>query len=580
MDEPGPEVATAYLVERDVPVPMRDGTVLRADVHRPREPGRYPVLVERVAYELSGRAAPYAGYYAGRGYAVVAQNVRGTYASGGRFTLLRDDGWGERQDGADTIAWAAAQPWSSGKVGMLDGSYSGFTQYLAAAARPPELTALYVREGGPDVYHDLLYRGGVPRLGVARSWALRSLVLPQVRHPPAPPERAAARPRLEAASAELDRWLRHLPLRAFPPLEGLGDLRDWLTEALDHPEDGAYWWPVTASRRSGEVDVPALHLGGWFDGFQDGTLRAFAGYREHARSAAARAAQRLVVGPWVHGPANVGQREVGALDFGAAAAFDLNAHRLRWYDHWLKGAANGALDGPPVRVFLMGANRWLDLDAWPPPSVAATPLYLRAGAGRSAESLNNGGLTFEAPGAEESPDRFTDDPADPAPSLPGGVAAGPRHQRPLEGRLLTYTTAPLARDLTVLGRVTAVLFGASSAPDTDWVVRLCDVWPDGRAMGVCDGILRARYRAGLDRAERLVPDRVYRFDVDLWSTAQVFAAGHRIRVDVASSEFPRYARNLHTGGAVGGEVEGRVAVNTVRHDASAASHVLLPVLAS
>ena len=353
-----------------------------------------------------------------------------------------------------------------------------------------------------------------------------------------------------------------------------------MPEALDHPEDGPYWWPVAASRRFAEVDVPTLHLGGWFDVFQDGTLRAFAGYRAHARSAAARTAQRLVVGPWVHGPANVGQRAVGELDFGAAAGFDLNGHRLRWYDHWLKGAANGALDGPPVRVFLMGANRWLELDAWPPPGATATPLYLRAGPGPSAASLNDGGLTFAPPAADEPPDRFADDPADPPPSLPGGVAGGPRDQRPIEGRLLTYTSAPLARDLTVLGRVTAVLYGASSAPDTDWVVRLCDVWPDGRSMGVCDGILRARYRDGLDRAMLLEPDRVYRFEVDLWSTAQVFAAGHRIRVPVASSDFPRYARNLHTGGAVGAEVEGRAAHNTVRHDAAAASHVLLPVLAA
>jgi putative CocE/NonD family hydrolase len=208
----------------------------------------------------------------------------------------------------------------------------------------------------------------------------------------------------------------------------------------------------------------------------------------------------------------------------------------------------------------------------------ATPLYLRAGSGRSEASLNDGGLTFEAPGADEPPDRFTDDPADPPPGLPGRGAAGPRDHRPIEGRLLTYTTAPLARDLTVLGPVTAVLHGLSSAPDTDWVVRLCDVWPDGRSMSVCDGILRARYRRGPDRAELLVPDRVYRFEVDLWSTAQVFAAGHRIRVAVASSEFPRYARNLHTGGDVDAEVEGRVAPDTVRHDAAAASHVLLPVV--
>jgi hypothetical protein len=563
--------SAGLVVERGVSVAMRDGVVLRADVYRPARSGRYPVLVERVAYELSGRAAAYADYYASRGYAVVAQNVRGTYESGGRYTLCLDD----QADGYDTIEWAARQPWSNGRIGMLDGSYSGFTQYLAAAAAPPSLGALYAREGGGDVAETMAYRGGVPWLWALRHWILGSLVLPQARHPSAPPHLAAALPRLEAALAELPRWQRHLPLASYPPLDGLAD---WLPEMLAQPPAGPYWEPARLSRRYAEVTVPILHLGGWFDAFLGGTIRAFKGIRAHARSARARENQRLLIGPWVHGPANVGQRTVGEVDFGEAATeVDLYAHRLAWYDHWLKDEENGAAAGPPVRVFLMGANRWLDLPDWPPPGARATPIYFRAGTGRTDASLNNGTLALEPP-RDEAPDAFDDDPEDPVPSLINGLFAGPCDHRSIEGRMLTYTSAPLERDLTVAGEVRAVLWGASSALDTDWVVRLCDVWPDGRSMSVCDGILRARYRHGLDRPELLEPNRPEELEVDLWSTAQVFAAGHRIRVEVAASDFPRYARNLHTGGPPEQESVGQVAHNTVFHDAARASHLVLPIL--
>ena len=226
----------------------------------------------------------------------------------------------------------------------------------------------------------------------------------------------------------------------------------------------------------------------------------------------------------------------------------------------------------------MGANRWLDSEAWPPAGAVATPLHLREGSGRDAASLNNGRLTLAPPDDAERPDSFVYDPADPVPSLLIYPELGPRDHRPVEGRMLTYTTDPLERDLTVVGPVRAVLHGLSSAPDTDWVVRLCDVWPDGRSLSVCDGILRARFRDSLERPTLLHPGRLYRFEVDLWATAQVFAAGHRIRVQVTSSDFPRYDRNLNTGGPFGEEVRGRAAVNTVFHDAARASHVVLPVL--
>jgi putative CocE/NonD family hydrolase len=223
----------------------------------------------------------------------------------------------------------------------------------------------------------------------------------------------------------------------------------------------------------------------------------------------------------------------------------------------------------------MGENRWLEMDDWPPPDVTYTPAYLRQGTGQSEASLNNGALTFDPPEGDERPDSYSYDPDDPVPS-----SRLEPDQRAVEGRLLTYTSQALEKPLRAIGPVKAVLYAASSAPDTDWVVRLCDVWPDGRSVDLCDGILRARYRDSFEREEPMVPGEVYRFEVDLWATAQTFLPGHRIRVQVTSSDFPRYDRNLNTGGPFAQESTGQVALNTIFHDAKHASHILLPLVPS
>ncbi len=560
-------------VERGVPVPMRDGSILRADVYRPQAEGQYPVVVERVAYELVGRCTANGENFSRRGYVFVGQNVRGTFASEGVWHPFRDDAWGANRDGYDTIEWAGTQPWSNGKVGMADGSYSGFTQYMVAPTRPPHLTALFVREGSGDPYSGFWYRGGTHQL-IFRQWAMQT-TLAQLKHESAPQGTEAARDRLAKAMEEMESWYGHLPLKSFPPLEGLVD---WFFEDLEHPEDGPYWWSTNMEYRFGEVDTPILHFGAWFDVFLDGTLACFQGIRNRGRTAACRQGQRLIVGPWIHGPGNAAKREVGELDFGPEAVFDMGAYRVRWYDYWLKGEENGVMDGPPVRIFLMGANRWLDMETWPPEGIAYRAVYFGEGDGQSTGSLNNGGLSFGPPGAAEQPDSFAYDPADPILSLRFYPTLGPVDYRAQEERMLTYTSEALEADLTVIGPVKAVLYGLSSAPDTDWVVRLCDVWPDGRSMSVCDGILRARYRSSLTSPELMSPGQIYRFEVDLSATAQVFQAGHRLRVQVTSSDFPRSSRNLNTGGSCVEEVQGQVAVNTVFHDAVRASHLVLPVV--
>jgi len=563
-----------FVIEHNVEIPMRDGTILRAEVYRPQAEGRYPALVERVAYPLESRCKGNGEFFASRGYVMVGQNVRGALASDGDFRLLRDDAWGANRDGYDTIEWVAAQPWCSGKVGMLDGTFSGFTQYMILPTRPPHLTAIFVREGGSDACRDWSYRGGAHRLSLHRGWAMKNTAR-FLGHESAPPGAEAARQRLEAALEEMESWYRHLPLKSCPPLEGLAG---WYFDDLDHPADGPYWWPVNLSHLFNEVDTPTVHLGGWFDVFLGGTLRSFQGIQKHGRTAACRRSQRLIVGPWIHGPGNVGRRETGELDFGADAWFDLHGYRLRWYDHWLKGIENGIMGESPVRVFLMGANRWLEMETWPPPDANYRQMYFREGGGRTGASLNGGGLSFQPPEAAERPDSFLYDPDDPIPSLIAYPELGPRDHRPLESRMLTYTSEMLQEDLVVVGPIKAVLHGLSSAPDTDWVVRLCDVWPDERSMSVCDGILRARYRNSLERAELMTPGQVYRFEVDMLATAQVFKAGHRVRVEVTSSDFPRYDRNLNTGGPFGEEVRGQAAVNTIFHDGMRTSYILLPVL--
>jgi putative CocE/NonD family hydrolase len=569
---PFSEPICKFQVEQNVPVPMRDGTILLADVYRPLVNGQYPVLVGRVGYKLRNWEmdfyTPLGEYYARRGYVVVWQNVRGTFGSQGQFRPYWDDAWGANRDGYDTVEWAATQPWSDGNIGMLGASYSGLTQYLAAPTNPPHLKALFVQSGWGSAYADM-FRDGVYQL-ILRAWWPMGMVLHHLQDETAPPNLQAERQRLEQAMSEIESWNHHLPLKSFPPLEGLAD---WYFEQLDHPEYGSYWWSTDLSTRFSEVDVPIVHWNGWFDYRLDVTLNSFQGIRNYGRSARCRKGQRLIIGPWCHFPPPSWE-----LDFGSEAEIEENEYRLGWYDYWLKGIENRIMDEPSVRIFLMGPNRWLEMHDWPPSQVTYQPVYLREGTGRSENSLNNGKLTFEPPGRDESPDSFLYDPQDPVPSQRKFEDAGPKDHRAIEGVMLTYTSEILEQDLIVIGPLKGVLYALSSALDTDWVVRLCDVWPDGRSMWVCDGILRARYRNSIEREELMVPGQIYRFEVDMWATAQVFQAGHRMRVHVTSSDFPWYDRNLNTGGAFGEQVYGQVAINTVFHDALRPSHVLLPVI--
>lgn len=573
-----PQYETVH--EKNVQVPMRDGTILRANITRPRAEGRFPGLVERTPYNKEGGSENIVGapeFFARRGYAVVVQDTRGRFASDGEFYPFRDDGAGLNRDGHDTVEWVAVQPWCDGEVGMIGGSYSGATQYRNALSRPPHLRALYVRESSADYYREWVYHGGAFELGFSLNWA-HIVTSANLAHLAEGKEFERQQGILDQVKKDMADWYGRLPLYPCPFLEGLSD---WHNVWLEHPEDGPYWWQFNIEKFHDQIETPICHLGGWYDIFLAGTLKNYLGLKQRARTEKARQSQKLIIGPWVHGPANINNQVAGEFDFGPEAARDFNELRLPWFDHWLKGLDNGITEGPPVRIFVMGRNAWRDEMDWPLPDTRWANYYLHSGPSGSIVSLNDGALSPSPPEGSEHPASLVYDPYQPIPTLGGntlGIPGGVYDQRQVEARCLTFTSEPLSEELEVTGPVKAVIYGMSSAPDTDWVVRLADVHPDGYSRNLCDGILRARYRNSFERPQLLDPGKVYRFEIDLWATSNVFLPGHRLRVVVTSSCFPRFDRNLNTGGPLHKEAAGQLAINTVLHDALRPSHIVLPLI--
>jgi putative CocE/NonD family hydrolase len=579
------------VVEKNLAIPMRDGTVLRADLHRPEGTGPAPVLLQRTPYNkgqtairahaLDPRRAALAGY------AVLVQDVRGRYASEGDFYPFRN----EAADGYDTVAWIAAQPWCDGNVGMFGVSYEGAAQWLAAIAAPPHLRAI-APQLTADPYASL-YQGGAFQLGFAQTWTAAQLAMGNLMRRPDldPAEVVALRTRLVAfmdQPAELQRFLPPAEL----PLFRAHDLAPFYYDWLAHPTEDAYWQGLGIAYRLDRVSVPALNVGGFYDPFHAGTIANFLGLHAAGGTEAQRG-QRLILGPWAHGTPL--DRRAGACDFGAGAsgaAIDLAGHQLAFFDRHLRGVGEGLVEDPPVLAFFMGANRWRELDAWPPPGVHTVCYYLRSD-GWANSAFGSGLLDPEPPDPfgvpGEPPDSFTYDPRAPVPTrggavcclervLPGGVF----DQRPLDARadILVYQTPPLTHDLTLAGPLTVELYTATDARDTDFTAKLIDVHPDGYAQNLADGIVRARYRESGEDPSLLEPGEVYRFEIELGHTAIVLSAGHRLRLDISSSNFPRFDRNPNHGGdiATATAADLRPARQTVFHDAARPSHIRLPVL--
>jgi putative CocE/NonD family hydrolase len=570
-------------VERDVPARMRDGVTLYADVYRPEGAGRWPVILLRTPYN---KAFPRIAYLqlepmraASRGYAVIVQDTRGRFASEGEFYCFRH----EVDDGYDTVEWAAAQPWSDGNVGMYGASYMGATQWLAAIAKPPHLKCLVPMITASDYHEGWTYQGGAFELGFNLSWTLANLILPNLAHFKLDPtELAHVRAELVRAVDGMCGPFEHLPMKNYSLIKRLADYYyDWLA----HPDDDGYWRQWNIESRHREITVPALNVGGWYDIFLGGTLRNYIGMRRDGPTPAAKS-QRLIVGPWLHGvlwPNMNGDVDFGVLSQGVA--IDLDGILLRWYDHWLKGLDTGMLTEPPVKLFVMGDNAWRDEADWPLARARATRYYLHS-AGRANTLDGDGSLSTEAPASEPS-DHFLYDPRHPVPTRGGAlccwqaaVPAGAFDQREIERRadVLVYSTPPLTAPVEVTGPIVVTLWAASSAPDTDFTAKLVEVGPDGFARNLTDGIVRARYRRSRATAEPTEPGRAYEYTIDCFATSNVFRTGHRIRLEISSSNFPRFDRNPNTGKPFDSDAELRPAVQTILHDAAHPSCVTLPIV--
>ncbi len=574
----------AVKVETNVPATMRDGTTLYSDIYRPEGPGPFPVILERTPYDKTSPLTmqmldPLAG--AKRGYAVILQDTRGRYESEGDFYCFRDD----IADGYDSVEWAAALPWCSGKVGMVGTSYVGATQWLTALARPPHLAAIVPNVTASNYHEGWTYQGGAFELGFNLSWTILPLVLANIKNISSTKSVSGDQERaLAKVVDEMETAFREFPIKDFPHFKG--GLADYYYDWIDHPDYDDYWKGVCIEENHSQITVPALNIGGWYDIFLGGTIRNFLGMREKGATDGARRGQKLLIGPWQH--TSRGTSVAGAHYFGLAAdalAIDLDNIHFRWYDYWLKGIDNGVLDEAPVRIFVMGDNVWRDEQEWPLARAKPTEYYLHSQG--KANTLNGNGSLSVTPPGEEPPDLFLYNPSDPVPTRGGALccnayfaAGGSFEQGQIEARedVLVYSTPPLQREVEVTGPVTVTLWAATSAVDTDFTAKLVDVCEDGCARNLTDGIIRARYRDSMSTASLLEPGKVYRYTIDLWATSNVFKAGHRIRVEISSSNFPRFDRNTNTGNLISQDTELKPALQTVLHNSEHPSHITLPIV--
>jgi putative CocE/NonD family hydrolase len=541
----------------DCRVPLRDGVSLSADVYVPVGARGLPTLVQWTPYESTReRFVSWGAWFAQRGYAAVVVDVRGRYESEGRFVAWEKDG----VDAHDTLTWAAAQPWSNGRIGTWGRSYGGLVQWQLAHLGHPNLECLAPQVIHDDYFWDGYWTGGAFQLaltlGAAALWtsALALITGPSARD-----------------VVLNDRVFGHLPLVELDEVV-LGRRVDYWRTWWEHQENDGYWHQFR--HRPERVQVPIFQQGGWFDPYSGSHLRSFAAIPKGLPN-------RVLMGPWSH------EEEVetfrGDVDLSAGVTV-IREHELAFYDRFLKDEANDWDTRPPLELFVLGANAWQAEREWPLARTEWTPFYLR----RSGE------LSRTEPAVDEPADRYAYDPADPVPSV-GGVSSvltmtqgaetpvrpGPLDQRELERRadVLVYTSEPLERDLEVIGPLEVVLYAASSARDTDWMVRLCDVYPDGRSIVVTEGVVRARYRSSVEgeSTELLEPDEVAEYRIRCYPLANVFRQGHRVRLDVTSSSFPRFSRNLNNGEDVGTSTRMVVAQQTVLHTDRYPSRVVLPV---
>jgi putative CocE/NonD family hydrolase len=533
-------------------IPMRDGVRLAANVFVPSEHSRLPVILERTPYNKGAEITPNYQFWVDHGYAVVVQDVRGRYESEGSFEPLRQ----EPSDGDDTLNWIARQPWSDGKIGMIGGSYRGIVQWKVAVLNNPHLKAIFPVVSGYDDYRDRFYStGGAMKLGHRLEWMSENLKAPGF-HP------------------DFAKYVLHLPLRT-SDIAATGWTSEVYRQAIAHPSFDSYWRAISIKEQIQKVRIPVFSVGGWYDNYVESDLEAYAALHKSS------GLNRIVVGPWPHSMSE----PFANTDLGSDSTQPIRRMQLEWFDQWLMGKDSPLVSQPPVKIFVMGANKWRDEREWPPEHARPTKLFLES-AGR-ANTLDGDGELTDKPAAHGGEDRYVFDPHDPAPTRGGSVCCnpkvfpwGPMDQRPVEHRkdVLVYSTKPLKQDMETIGPVQAVLYVATSARDTDFTAKLVDVFPDGYARNLTDGILRLRYRYSLVRPELAKAGEIYEVTVDAGVASNVFLKGHRIRLEISSSNFPRFDRNPNTGGIVAEETRLVAASQTVYHDREHPSHLEFMVM--
>jgi len=557
-------------IERHREIVVHDGVKLYADIYLPATPGRYPTIVVRTPYGLQRDGMHQTVVkYAQHGYAVVVVDVRGRYESEGKWEPFRD----EAKDGLDIIEWAAAQSFSNGKVGTQGGSYLGHNQWQAASQNPPHLVAAFPVLASTNIYANWITMGGAFRLSFNYGWGVvrmpNRIMLPQYWHTES----------FMPEELKYENILMHLPLKD-GDLQSAGyatqHYRDW----LKHESYDPYWKAISDEERFDKIKVPVHTLGGWFDIFLMGTINGYTGMKNKGGSPQARAGARMIIGPWGHGSS----QSYGDVDFTPDAHIDQFETELRFFDYHLKGIKNGLEKEKPVRLFYMGVNKWRSETDWPIPGTQYQKLYISSE--RGANAVRGDGKITAAKPAKTGTDTYRYDPDKPILTLGGNnccgtpTLAGPKDQRPLEQKqdVLVYTSEFLDSALTIAGPVKMKLFAATDGPDTDWMIKLVDVFPSGFAMPISEGILRARFREGLDKMKLLKPGEAYEYDIELTGTANVFLPGHRIRIDITSSNFPQFDRNPNTGAALGDNATVRVAQQTIYYGGDRVSHIVLPVV--
>jgi putative CocE/NonD family hydrolase len=575
-------------VDKSVPMEMRDGVLLRADIYRPNDRQRHPAILMRSPYNramtldlsfmnmLEAVAA---------GYVLVIQSLRGTFDSGGEMGLGDVSLSSEGRDGYDSVEWVAAQSWCDGNVGTAGGSYLGLLQWITARENPPHLKAMapwISGSGGVEPSR----QNGIVNLGVALNWVLATALEIVNWQKEAGKDVSNALEVLRRGNVLPEEVYNYLPLKDVPHFNFEGVKEVWANRIFNSECEKPEYVEKTRTQYE-KVGVPCFHVAGWYDFYPSGTLGHYLNMKEKGGSALARQSQHILMGPWLHGGPSTGM-SVGDMGFGVLASVQgsqLSQYNLKFFNKYARGME---VELPAVRYFVMGRNLWRNAETWPLPQTDWQRFFLHS-QGSANSSAGNGGLSQQEPG-KETPDVFFYDPHNPVPTIGcrGGihllrVPAGIQEQSPNERRLdvLCYTTSELKEDLEVTGPLKLHLFAATSARDTDFVAKLVDVYPDGRAYNVTtDGITRARYRKSLFEPELVTPGEVNEYVINLEATSQLFRKGHKIRIDIASSSFPEYDRNMNTGNPIGDDAQGITAKQTVFHDSEYSSYIELPVIKS